>query len=299
MLIMYKKIVLSLALMITASTEPLSAWWDVGHMTVAKIAYDELTPEVRQQVDLYLETVSGPFPNHSNFMSASIWADDIANDGLNAFWVWHGSAQPYDPQNILTEEEHQAMIDSFIDHDIVWAIEECMHTISNPKASPWAKGFMLRMLIHIMGDVHQPLHCASLYSKDFPNGDRAGTRFKIIHPQFKSLHQIFDGVFGLGTRRPEKPMTNEDTAFISDLASELTDMYSRDSFPQLHDNNVDHWRQESYEIAINFAYANIEPNQSVAQSVIDEGQIVTGKQIALAGYRLADFLNDALMPIVQ
>lgn len=268
-------------------------------MTVAKIAYEELDPLVKDEVDLILKEVSGSFPYHDNFITASIWADDIANDGLNAFWVWHGSAHPYDPDNILSEEERQTMIASFDRNDIVWAIEECMKTISNPNASNWAKGFMLRMLIHIMGDIHQPLHCASLYSKDFPNGDKAGTRYKIDHPQFKSLHQIFDGAFGLGTRRPEKPMTDDDIAHISDFAHELTQAYTRNSFPQLADHTVDHWRQESYKIAVNFAYANIKEKQTVEQSVINEGQMITGKQIALAGYRLADFLNNALHSRVQ
>ena len=275
-------------------SQSLSAWWDAGHMTIAQIAYHELEPDVKDQVDQYMQVVSDPFPNHATFVTSSVWADDIIEEGVNAFWSWHGAAYPYDPDGVLTDAAQKEIIDNLDNNGIVWAINQCMRTLRNPNASAWSKGFMLRMLIHIVGDIHQPLHCASLYSKDFPKGDRAGTRFYIDHPNYRSLHQIFDGAFDLGGRRPQRPLTDEDQQFLDHLENKLTTAYPRSAFPQLCDQEIDHWRAESYQLAVDFAYHRMTPNGKVSDEVMQEGQLITGRQMTLAGYRLADLLNDAL-----
>jgi S1/P1 Nuclease len=291
---MIKKIINCLIVVLIFSHYSLSAWWDVGHMAVAKIAYEELLPEVKDKVDAYLEAVSGSFPHHSDFMTASVWADDIVHDGIHAFGEWHRAARPYDPHKVLTPQEHAKILTKFEDHDIVWAINGCLKTIGEKSSSPWAKGFMLRMLIHIVGDIHQPCHCVTFYSADFPKGDKTGTKYKIKHEVFKSLHALFDGAFGLTVRRPERPISEGDKAYLNDLVKHLRQKFPRDSFPQLSDCNIDHWRQDSYNLGVNFAYANILPHHEVPSHVMEEGKIVTGKQLALAGYRLADLLNSLL-----
>ena len=54
------------------------------------------------------------------------------------------------------------------------------------------------MLIHIVGDIHQPLHSAGLKNKRFPNGDKGGNlfniRYKSINAEYKNLHKFFDGI---------------------------------------------------------------------------------------------------------
>lgn len=272
----------------------LSAWWDTGHIAVAQIAYEELQPEVKEKVDGYLEAVSGPFPNHCDFIMASVWADDIVHEGIYSFREWHGSARPYDPYGVVSPVEREKILAKFENNDIVWAIMGSLKTIKENSSSQWAKGFMLRMLIHIVGDIHQPCHCITFYSPDFPNGDRAGTRFKIKHDTYKSLHSMFDGAFGLGDRQPERPMSEKDKLYIDSLVNHLRENYPRESLPQLCDKNIDHWRQDSYDIGVDFAYANILPNKQPAPQVMEEGKIITGRQLALAGYRLADLLNDLL-----
>lgn len=289
-----KKIFYSFALLIVMFNTPLTAWWDAGHMAVAQIAYEELQPEVKKKVDAYIEEVSHSFPNYSNFIMASLWADDIVHDGIDSFREWHGSARPYDPHNFLSPEEKLKILASFEGHDIVWAIGECVITLENPEATNWAKGFMLRMLIHIAADIHQPCHCTTYYSPEFPEGDRAGTRYKLKHDMYKSLHYLFDGAFGLCDRQPERPMNDEDKVYLNDLVDYLRQTYSRESLQLLKETNVDQWRQESYEIGVNFAYPNISPFESPSGQFMAEGKVICGKRLALAGYRLADLLNSVL-----
>jgi S1/P1 Nuclease len=43
----------------------------------------------------------------------------------------------------------------------------------------WAKGQMLRYLIHVIGDVHQPLHDSNFYNETYPKGDLGGNKINI------------------------------------------------------------------------------------------------------------------------
>lgn len=270
----------------------LHAWWDLGHMAIAQIAYDELDPCVRERVDRYILAVSDQFPEHSDFITASTWADDISNDGMSAFRVWHGSPYPYDPDNVLSTSERTKILNSIENNDVVWAVHECIKTLGCSKATDWSKGFMLRMLIHIVGDLHQPNHCITLYSKEFPNGDRAATLFRIQDNFYHTLHNLFDAAFGLNDRRPERPLTDEDLDSLNSLVNYLRSEYPRHSIPQLLEKDIEVWRNESYQIGVEFAYANISPWEKPSEVYVMKGQIITGRQMALAGYRLADLLND-------
>lgn len=287
-----KKLILFLFVCISVQSS-VEGWWDMGHMAVAQIAYEELKPEVKTKMDLYLEAVSSSFPNHGDFISASVWADDIAEEGISAFFVWHGSARPYNPEKILSEKKVQEIVQKMEGNDIVWAIQQCLKTLRSPKATFWAKGFMLRMLIHIVGDIHQPNHCITLYNHLFPEGDRAGTKFKISHPVYSSLHSLFDAAFGQTDRRPERPMTPHDKSYLNDLVSSLKKSYSRNDLKlRLINKEVDRWRAETYKIGIEFVYNSIEFGEKPSPKYMEEGKKITGRQLALAGYRLADLLND-------
>ena len=61
--------------------------------------------------------------------------------------------------------------------------------------SQYEKSTALRFLTHVVGDVHQPLHSAELYSEEFPKGDMGGNLFKINYIPDKNingLHKFFD-----------------------------------------------------------------------------------------------------------
>lgn len=58
------------------------------------------------------------------------------------------------------------------------------------------KSMMLRYLVHVVGDVHQPLHSAELIDeKKFPKGDMGGNLFEIKYsPTIVNLHEFWDSV---------------------------------------------------------------------------------------------------------
>ena len=53
---------------------------------------------------------------------------------------------------------------------------------------------MYRALIHFVGDIHQPLHCVSRYTKNRPDGDRGGNEFKLPDTLYKNLHLLWDAL---------------------------------------------------------------------------------------------------------
>jgi len=57
------------------------------------------------------------------------------------------------------------------------------------------KSYALRLLIHYMGDIHQPMHALSRVNKEFPAGDRGGNSFPLkTHYSAKELHAVWDSV---------------------------------------------------------------------------------------------------------
>jgi hypothetical protein len=59
------------------------------------------------------------------------------------------------------------------------------------------RSIALRIFMHLVGDVHQPLHATSRWTKNHPKGDKGGNKFLIKrHKSVKNLHSLWDsGVF--------------------------------------------------------------------------------------------------------
>lgn len=58
-----------------------------------------------------------------------------------------------------------------------------------------AKSYALRLLIHYLGDVHQPLHCMDRVNDEYPEGDRGGNEVPIpYHYRADNLHALWDAV---------------------------------------------------------------------------------------------------------
>ena len=82
------------------------------------------------------------------------------------------------------------------EYNVVWAIEQARNVLSNPDSSTLDKARQLRFLLHFVGDIHQPLHTASLYSAQFPDGDRGGNNFIVNGGNVSNLHEFYDSGAG-------------------------------------------------------------------------------------------------------
>src|SRR5262245_56580542 len=63
--------------------------------------------------------------------------------------------------------------------NILTAFSEKLDTFRDGRRSDSDRAMALTWLFHLVGDVHQPLHTARLFTTIFPQGDRGGTRFYV------------------------------------------------------------------------------------------------------------------------
>ncbi len=100
-------------------------------MITAQIAYDQLEPGVRQEVDRLISVLAEFDPKMRDFVSAATWMDAIKAYGLNAFDQWHY----YDaPINALG-------LDGFPPpngENVVWAIRQANELVCRRPSAPGA-----------------------------------------------------------------------------------------------------------------------------------------------------------------
>lgn len=255
------------------------AWGNNGHILVAKIAYEQMHPQTRAAVDRLNQVTANNYPRTKGFVRSSIWADWIKSDGVDAFDSWHFINLTYSADGTKAKIPYER-------HNVVWAIYQSRKVLQSKRANDFEKAMFLRMLVHLVGDLHQPLHCINRVSKSLPRGDEGGNLFVIRAPKNMSLHRYWDGGAGLFRKYSGKQGINR-------LATEIQMQYPRKSFQkQLAKPKVKSWAWESYNLAKHNAYA-IQEYSSVTPEYQNSSQEIVKQQIALAGYRLADLLDQS------
>jgi hypothetical protein len=273
------------------------AWSGAGHEVIAAEAYRELSPALQRKVLQLLEShpqyarwrdsargdTGGPDFGMIIFMRASTWPDEIRRRGSEYNHPrWHFIDYPLKPSRF------PLVPDSTPDDNIVYAIHECEKTLTDRKASPEDRAAFLSWLIHLIGDVHQPLHCCSLFDSEHPNGDKGGNDF-FIKPGERgiSLHSFWDGLLGTSG----KPQSHVNYAIA--IQSE----HPRKSLKELKKARTPKdWSLQGRSLAIESVYLQGKLKGSLSREdapALPEGytkaaKLVAEKQAALAGYRLAD-----------
>jgi hypothetical protein len=188
--------------------------------------------------------------------------------------------------------------------------------LSNPESSPDERALALSWLMHVIGDIHQPLHVSDLFSKAFPAGNAAGTMSYVWDPLRDSampLHILWDSNAMRSTKLED----------VDKHARDIMEKHPRSSLPELKPykgpDDFEKWARESHQLALDWAFdieavpdpnKDASPDQLIANMVnyILEGispvkeapkvpdkywekvQEVVPKRLALAGYRLADVI---------
>jgi hypothetical protein len=150
-------------------------------------------------------------------------------------------------------------------------------------------------VVHLVGDIHQPLHAAD-------NGDHGGNLVPValegVHTRGReNLHRAWDNdlvQLVLHTRNRQQPPPDIDT-----LAAEASNLAQ-----QVGQGSPDSWARESNNLARNVAYhyAGFACNSLPAGVVVldaaylDDAELVVRERLLLAGARLAALLNRALAP---
>lgn len=132
------------------------------------------------------------------FVECATFADAIKKDGFADQSSWHYVNTP------LVEDSFAASVPPPVLINVTWAIEEMVDSLkqvtSNKDKYPdinyeLAESFNLRLLIHYVGDIHQPLHAVTRFDSTFEHGDEGGNYFSIEGVDgIRNLHMLWDSV---------------------------------------------------------------------------------------------------------
>ena len=284
---------------------PAKAWWDAGHMLTALIAYENLNPTARKQVDKLIKKLEKDYPYANNFVSAATWADDLKSEGVRNFNTWHYTNLPYNPSRIAVQEPPQV--------DIIWAIDQAKSVLSKKTVREVDKARQLAFLIHFVGDLHQPLHSTSYYNNDLPAGNLGGNAFPIASfGRWKNLHAAWDDGCGFSSNLNDiNPYGSERVKLskanykrIKALADTIRTMHPEESMPTAVVLDQDFWALEGHKLAIKYGYKGVQsvndrgrkvyvqPNDPLSDYYLESAQKILAERIAMGGYRLARILNE-------
>ena len=161
--------------------------------TIDKVrAVLEKHPWYANQWQAQLRDVSGADHDMMLFMQAAKWADDVRmTDKQYHRGPWHYINFPFKPDG----QPATVQIREPEPVNILTAMAENESIVKS--GNDERRAIALAWLFHLMGDVHQPLHTAQLFTVDYPQGDRGGNEICVRVTQAgqpMDLHRFWDGV---------------------------------------------------------------------------------------------------------
>jgi hypothetical protein len=220
-------------LVIALATQPALAWNSTGHKAIALIAYQHLSQTTKQRVDSllakhpdYPKWIEGAAPagrGRAAFLEASVWPDAIRNDrrfhgdnrqptpdipglppGSQARHAgWHFINLPFSPDETPTlPPQEPNILTKLRDFEAIGSMPEQMQV------------YILPWLLHLVGDVHQPLHVLNRFTRSNAQGDRGGN---LVRLRSGNLHSYWDSRIG----------TSETDRFLNQLSATITQRHPR------------------------------------------------------------------------
>lgn len=261
-------IVLLTIAMTAAPSRPAWAWGRDGHRAAARLAETRLTPEARAIIRDLLE------PGES-LADASTWADENVRT-IPGSGPWHYVNVP------ITAERYS---DRYCSGGVcvVSKIAEFRKILADPTASKRSRRMALRFVVHLVEDLHQPLHVGD-------RRDRGGNGLQVQFPRNRStnLHSVWDsGLF-------REAFRNERA-----LSEAILDLARRPEAQGWLGGSVEDWANESLEAARQ-AYAvpgssdQLRSGARLGREYLDANLPLAMERLAKSGVRLSEVLNHDL-----
>lgn len=233
-------------------------WGSTGHRAVGEIAEGYLTKKAKRSITKLLEGES--------LALVSTFGDDIKSDRkYSKYYPWHYVNMPFDLKYEDAEKNPEG--------DLVVGIEECIKILKDENASKEDKVFHLKMLVHLIGDLHQPMHIGL-------KEDKGGNDFQV--QWFKNgtnLHSVWDS-----------KMINHYNMTYTELASNEREL-SKLQVAKLQEGTIVDWANDTHEYAKK-AYKSAKKGENLRYRYMYDNFHVVRSQIQKGGIRLAKVLND-------
>jgi nuclease S1 len=247
-----------LALLACVSPQPAFAWGREGHQVVANIAQARLSPAARQAVDRLL--------HGATLASVAVWADVYGTTHPETT-RWHYVDIPLNGGHYDTERD---CVPTLHGDCIIAALDRSVSILRDATRSETERTDALKFAIHLVGDLHQPLHSSN-------NNDQGGVdTWVTFFGVGTSLHSLWNG--GM------IEAADETTASLTDECERLTTVVQPGGSPIA-------WAEEARDVAARSAYA-IPPDRVLNRDYLEASLQVLRLQLLRGGVRLAALLND-------
>jgi hypothetical protein len=304
------------------------AWNAQGHMVCSCVAYRQLTAEQKAALAAILQQ----HPHYKNyllvgapkdpaardayvFMKASTWPDavrpplgghrpvikDEAGDQTNVAKYSHSEWHYIDKVYVLPSDTADAAQDGktaeSANGNALEAIRQAIDTLKSVTAAPADKAVSLCWLLHLIEDIHQPLHCVTLASAQFPlpDGDRGGNLIILATPSSHlNLHAYWDNLLGTADMMN---FSSLDVPGVDYMAEALMKDNTPDTMPQLKSHTTpESWVDEGYDLARHAVYldGHLLPADwtkstpvTLPEDYPTHATAIAHRQVTLAGYRVA------------
>ncbi len=270
------------------------AWDAAAHQVIATIAYDKLNPKAQKAVtDLARELQSSGQPY--NAVTLSNWMDDLRKNDLTMpdhgkFLSWHyidiglesGDPAPsWEPGN-----------DNEVHGNVVQALKRAMVVLkggTDPYIQTRAEA--CAMVMHLVGDIHQPLHTATKY---FVSGgqlrqDNGGNKEDVLNgpPEDAgrfNLHAFWDSAWRASFDEASGDVMLDaryhDAESVRAFAQSLAQKYPPSN--ENLDTQINPWAKESHQIAQDFAYREITATENKKYCRLSSLYVLRARELARA-----------------
>jgi hypothetical protein len=235
-------------------------WGKTGHRTTGAIAEQYLTKKARKAIATLLDGESLAF--------VSTFADDIKSDTLyRKYGPKHYVNIPFD-----TDYENHPKSER---GDIIEAIDTCIATLKSKIATKEEKAFQLRLLIHFIGDLHQPMHTGL-------SDDKGGNDFQVQwFRDGTNLHRVWDS-----------QMIESYGMSYSELATNMPELTKKERKTMGSGTHRD-WLKDS-RVLVKDIYAHTKKDEKLSYRYMYQYFDALRGQLQKGGVRLAALLNEVL-----
>jgi len=235
-------------------------WGSTGHRTIGKIAEGYLKGKTKRKI---LKLLDG-----QSLALVATFGDDIKSDKrYNEFYTWHYINMPFDTKYEDAQKNPKG--------DLVTGIEKCKEVLLDKNKSKEDKVFYLKLLVHLIGDLHQPMHVGKAE-------DKGGNTLQVQwFGNGTNLHSVWDS-----------KMINHFDMTYTEL-SKNSDRISKEQVKFLQKGSIIDWANETQTFAKK-TYASAKTGENLKYKYMYENFGLVRSQLQKGGIRLAKVLNEVL-----
>lgn len=251
-------LLISTFLMISTSSDEVVFWGKNGHRVTGQIAEQYLTKRAKRKIDKIL--------NGQSLAFVSTYADEIKSDrSYRKYSPWHYVNMELDETYEDSEKNPKG--------DLVTGITTCISVLKDKNSTKADKNFHLKMLVHFIGDLHQPMHIGR---KEDKGGNDIQVRW---FGRGTNLHSVWDS-----------KMIDDYNMSYTDLANNV-EALSRKQITQIAEGSVVDWVNEVHQITKD-VYNSVEVGENLKYRYSYDHFGIVRQQLQKGGIRLAKILND-------